>query len=105
MIVLSYAAWEADVELGPIEEGGILHVPLFVSCATSMIARPANIPYDWSGSVPCAIETADFSKSLDMHCKGDGLATISMRLSMAVRIKCRPIIICRITRDRENPES
>jgi len=82
MIVLSYAAWEADVELGPVEEGGLLHVPLFVSCATSMIARPANIPYEWSGSVPCAIETADFSKHLDMFCKGESLATISMRVSM-----------------------
>ena len=80
-VVLSYPGWESSVELGPIEEAGTLYVPLLASCATSISMRPAHVPYAWSSSAPCAIEVADYSRTVDVQCKGEALAPICMRAS------------------------
>ncbi len=91
-IILSYAAWDNDVELGPINASETFCVPLFVSCATGMTVRPSSSitntiihnkdssnsladdtttpnPYEWSRILPCGVQTYDFTSNRGIICK------------------------------------
>ena len=101
-IILNYSAWDEDVTLGPIKEGELYSVPLLYSYATSMMMRPADIPYSWSDSISCAIRVFDFSSSADLICRGeagdDDIAPVCMRALIdqkdkSITIRCISYIV------------